>query len=130
MENGNNSLITSITSRGPDRVDPNTGEKIHAPCDEGNGIDIDIRYFRGWSECVANKFHKKFGNNKKGIKPMKLNIEKGDDSAQYCEATIIESFEELYIRVKRYCEDKEFRYDSGFGACFDPKVEAIKDKEL
>ena len=116
--NGTAPRLIGVTSRGPDTGGRGHRFKKEAPCDEGNGIDTDARYYRAWLECAARALHERFAAEGSAIDPLEVRVEHGDESAVDCGKNRIESLDEAFQRVKSQCEsEKGHTYDGIAGSC-------------
>jgi len=109
--------LVGITSRGPDMDFRNSGDS-EMSCNDGNGIDTDIRYYRDWLQCTSDNLNRKLDGRGIATGALKLRHEPGDGSAVACADTVIELHEDFHRRVKAQCEsDSQHVYKDGEGAC-------------
>ena len=118
--------VLGITSRGPDAsVRGSHGKEM--TCDDGNGIDTDIRYYRDWLQCTSERLQAELSDQATTVSPLQLQHEAGDQSLADCAATAIESHGDFYARVKASCERRPgHRYDEETGACEDDRDAAAQ----
>ena len=109
--------VVGLTSRGPDYDFRHIGAQ-EMPCNDGNGIDTDIRYYRDWLQCVSAGLASRLLREGAVIADLDLGHESGDDSRGDCDLTAVELHEEFYFRVKTQCERRPYHvYDEKSGAC-------------
>jgi len=114
---GDKQKLVGITSRGPDMDFRNSGDN-EMSCNDGNGIDTDIRYYRDWLQCAGDQLNRKLDSLGITTGVLKLRHEPGDGSADACADTAIELHADFHQRVKAQCEsDSQHVYKDLEGAC-------------
>ena len=109
--------VVGLTSRGPDYDFRHVGAQ-EMSCNDGNGIDTDIRYYRDWFQCVSAGLASRLQREGMLIAGLDLGHESGDDSLSDCDLTAVELHEEFYLRIKSQCEHRPHHvYDEKSGAC-------------